>query len=77
MWVTAFDEVAEVIMGVTVKKFNAFDYDGRKRVAWGLCGIKCYMTIEKAQGVYTNYTFKSMLSQHAQSTHSIDVSQDT
>ena len=33
MWVTAFDEVAEAILGVTVKKFSAFDDDGRNRVA--------------------------------------------
>ena len=54
MWVTAFDEVAEAIMGVTVKKFSAFDDDGRKRVAGGVSGMKCYMTIEKTHGVYTN-----------------------
>ena len=35
MWVTAFDEVAEAILDVTVKKFSAFDDDGRKRVAGG------------------------------------------
>ena len=57
LWVTAFDEVN---MGITVKKFNAFDDDGRKRVARGVCGMKCYMTIETTHGVYTNYTVKSM-----------------
>ena len=36
MWVTAFDKVAESIPGVSVKKFNALDDDGRKRVAWGV-----------------------------------------
>ena len=41
MWVAAFDEVAEAIMGITVKKSSAFDEDGRKTIAWGLCGIKC------------------------------------
>ena len=30
MWVTAFDEVAEAILGITVKKFSAFDDDGTK-----------------------------------------------
>ena len=34
MWVTAFDEVAESILGVSVKKFGALDDDGKKRVAW-------------------------------------------
>ena len=52
MWVTAFDEVAEVILGFTVKKFSAFDDDGRKRVVGGVSGMKCYMTIEKRHGVY-------------------------
>ena len=60
MWVTAFDEVAEVILGVTVKKFSAFDDDGRKRVVGEVSGMKCYMTIEKTHGVYTNYTVESM-----------------
>ena len=60
MWVTAFDEVAEAILGVTVKKFSAFDDDGRKRVAGGVSGMKCYMTIQKTHGVYTNYTVESM-----------------
>ena len=60
MWVTAFDEVAEAILGVTVKKFGAFDDHGRKRVAGGVSGMKCYMTIEKTRVVYTNYTAESM-----------------
>ena len=50
MWVTAFDKVAESILGVSVKKFNALDDDGRKRVAWGVIGMNCYMTVEKTQG---------------------------
>ena len=60
MWVTAFDKVAESILGVSVKTFIALDYDGRKIVAWGVSGMKCYMTIEKTQGIYTNYTIESM-----------------
>ena len=35
MWVTAFDEVAEEIVGITVNKFSAFDDDGRKRFVRG------------------------------------------
>ena len=60
IWVTSFDEVAEEIVGITVKKFSAFDDDGRKRFVRVVSGIKCYMTIEKTQGVYTNYTVDSM-----------------
>ena len=36
MWVTAFDKVAESILGVSVKTFSVLDDDGRKRVAWGV-----------------------------------------
>ena len=35
MWVTAFADVAKLIMGVSVEEFNAFDDEGRKRIAWG------------------------------------------
>ena len=33
MWVTAFADVAELIMGVSVEELNAFDDAGRKRIA--------------------------------------------
>ena len=35
MWVTDFADVAELIMGVSVEEFHAFDNAGRKRIAWG------------------------------------------
>ena len=35
MWVNAFADVAELIMGVSVEEFNAFDDEGRKKIAWG------------------------------------------
>ena len=55
MWVTAFADVAELIMGVSVEEFHAFDNAGRKRIAWGVRGMKCNMTIGKTVGeVYTN-----------------------
>ena len=50
MWVTAFDEFVESILGVSVKKFSALDDDGRKRAAWGVSGLKYYMTVEKLKG---------------------------
>ena len=34
MWVTAFADVAELIIGVSVEEFNAFDDEGRKIIAW-------------------------------------------
>ena len=60
MWVTAFDKVAQSILGVSVKKFSALDDAGRKRVAWGVIGMICYITVQKTQGTYTNYTIESM-----------------
>ena len=45
MWVTAFAVVAELITGVSVEEFHAFDDAGRKRIAWGVRGMKCNMTI--------------------------------
>ena len=47
MWVTAFADVAELIMGVSVEEFGAFDDAGRKRIVWGVRGMKCNMTIGK------------------------------
>ena len=61
MWVTAFGEVAESILGVSVERFDALDDDGRKRVAGGVSGMKCNITIDKKQlSIYTNYTVESM-----------------
>ena len=59
-WVTAFDAFAEEIVGITVKNFSAFNDDGRKRFVREVSGMKYYMTIEKTQGVYKNYTVDSM-----------------
>ena len=61
MWVNAFTDVAELIMGVSVGEFHAFDDEGQKRIAWGVRGMKCNMTIGKTVGeVYTNYTVQSV-----------------
>ena len=62
MWVTAFADVAELITGVSVEEFHAFDDAGRKRIAWGVRGMKCNMTIgKKTVGeMYTNYTVQSV-----------------
>ena len=60
-WVTAFADVAELITGVSVEEFHAFDDAGRKRIAWGVQGMKCNMTIGKNVGeMYTNYTVQSV-----------------
>ena len=48
-------------MGVSVEEFGAFNDEGRKRIAWGIRGTKCNMTIGKTVGeMYTNYTVESM-----------------
>ena len=75
MWVTAFADVAELISGVSVEEFHAFDDAGRKRIAWGVRGMKCNMTLGKTVGeMYTNYTVQSVefagYLQHALSLHS-------
>ena len=49
MWVTAFADVAELIMGVSVEEFNAFDDEGRI-IAWGGALTECNMTIRKTIG---------------------------
>ena len=61
MWVTAFADVAELIMGVSVEEFSAFNDEERKITAWGIQGTKCNMTIAKTvDEMYTNYTVESM-----------------
>ena len=61
MWVNAFADVAELLVGVSVEEFGAFDDAGRKRIAWGIRGMKCNMTIGKTVGeMYTNYTVKRL-----------------
>ena len=47
MWVTAFADVAELITGVSVDEFHAYDDAGQKRTSWGVRGMKCNMTIGK------------------------------
>ena len=48
-------------MGVSVEEFSAFKDEGGKRIAWGIRGTKCNMTIAKTLGeMYINYTVESM-----------------
>ena len=57
MWVTAFANIAESILGVSVEDFEALDDDQRKTVVFPAIGMKCNMTMRKTVGgVYTNYT---------------------
>ena len=61
IWVTAFTDVAELFMGVSVEEFHAFDDEGWKSVTWEVRGMKCNMTIGKNVGaMYTNYTVESV-----------------
>ena len=61
MWSTAFHDVAESILGVSVEEFEAFDDAGRNTVVWPVIGMQCNMTIGKTVGgMYTNYTVKSV-----------------
>ena len=55
MWVTAFADVAKLIMGVSAED------EGRKRIAWGIREKKCNMPIAKTVGeMYTNEAVESM-----------------
>ena len=57
MWSTAFHDVAESILGVSVEDFEALGDDGRKTVVRSMDGVQCNMTIGKTVGaMYTNYT---------------------
>ena len=61
MWSTAFADIAESILGVSVEDFEALNDDGRKTVVWPAIGMKCNMTIRKTVGaMYTNYTVESV-----------------
>ena len=58
MWVTAFDDVAENLLGVSVEDFEALGDDQRKTVVWPVIGMQCNVIITKQIGRYTNYTVK-------------------
>ena len=61
MWSTAFADIAESILGVSVEDFEALNDDGRKTVVWPAIGMKCNMKIRKTVGaMYTNYTVESV-----------------
>ena len=47
MWVTAFADDAESILGVSVEDFEALNDDGRKTVVFPAIGMKYNMTIRK------------------------------
>ena len=61
MWVTAFANIAESILGVSVEDFEALDDDQRRTVVWPVIGMQYNMTMRKTVGgVYTNYTVESV-----------------
>ena len=66
MWVTAFANIAESILGVSVEDFEALDDDQRKTVVFPAIGMKCNMTMRKTVGMYTNYTVESVRLVHCE-----------
>ena len=60
MWVTAFANIAESILGVSVEDFGALTGDQRRTVVFPAIGMKCNMTMRKTVGMYTNYTVESV-----------------
>ena len=60
MWSTAFHDVAESILGVSVEDFEELNDDQRRTVVWPAIGMQYNMTMRKTVGgVYTNYTVES------------------
>ena len=63
MWSTAFHDVAESILGVSVEDFEELNDDQRRTVVWPAIGMQYNMTMRKTVGgVYTNYTVESAMS---------------
>ena len=63
MWSTAFHDVAESILGVSVEDFEELNDDQRRTVVWPVIGMQYNMTMRKTVGgVYTNYTVESAMS---------------
>ena len=61
MWSTAFHDVAESILGVSVEDFEELNDDQRRTVVWPAIGMRYNMTMRKTVGgVYTNYTVESI-----------------
>ena len=57
MWSTAFHDVAESILGVSVEDFEELNDDQRRTVVWPVIGMR-----KTVGGVYTNYTVESAMS---------------
>ena len=61
MWVTAFANIAESLLGVRVEDFEALDDDQRRTVVWPAIGMQYNKTMRKTVGgIYTNYTVESV-----------------
>ena len=61
MWSTAFHDVAESNLGVSVEDFEELNDDQRRTVVWPAIGMQYNMTMRKTVGgVYTNYTVESV-----------------
>ena len=62
VWSTAFHDVAESILGVSVEDFEELNDDQRRTVVWPAIGMQYNMTMLKTVGgVYTNYTVESAM----------------
>ena len=61
MWSTAFHDVAESILGVSVEDFEELNDNQRRTVVWPAIGMQYNMTMRKTVGtMYTNYTVESV-----------------
>ena len=61
MWSTAFADVAESLLGVSVEDFEELNNDQRRTVVFPAIGMQYNMTMRKTVGgMYTNYTVESV-----------------
>ena len=61
LWVTAFSDIAETIMGMSADKCNAQDKPGQMKAVDRVVGLKCLVDIIKSMiNGYTNYVLNQI-----------------
>ena len=72
LWVTAFSDIAETIMGMSTDQFNALDKRGQMKAVDRVVGLKLLVDIGKCmRNGYTNYVLNQIFP--ARTTFSDDI----
>ena len=72
LWVTAFSDIAETIMGMSTDQFNALDKRGQMKAVDRVVGLKLLVDIGKSmRNGYTNYVLNQIFP--ARTTFSDDI----